>query len=284
MPNNLKNKEDLYYLAYHDSLTGLTNEKYFKKELKKKIENNNKKNKLAVLYVKISNLSKVNNFIGYQESNNLIINIVEILQSLKSKLDFELISIYKKEEFLIILNYNKNMKLVEQKINILENKIMDFFKDKSLNHLLKANIGISIYPDHAQDADSLLSRVHNALYIAEETGKNCIFYNQKIFEEYLEKENLQQNLKNAIQKKELFLEYQPIINFKNNNKIKFLEALIRWKHPEKGFISPVDFIPQAEKTGLIKMIGIFVLEEVFKQLQSCQNKKIKNSKFVLIFP
>lgn len=280
MSRNLEDKDDLYYLAYHDYLTGLTNEIYFKEELERKIENKYKKNKLAVLYLRVTNLARVNNILGYQKSDDLIINIAKNLNSLKSKLKSEIISLYKGEDFLILLNCGDDLKLIEEKINILETKIRNVFKDKDLDHLLKANIGISIYPDHGPDADLLLSRVHHAMYVAEESSKSYTFYNQKIFDEYLEKEKLQRDLKSAIQKNELFLKYQPLIDLKNN-KIKALEALIRWKHPEKGIISPADFIPRAEKTGLIKKIGVFVLEEAFKQLQIWKNKRDKDFKICI---
>lgn len=274
MSKNINNKkDDLYYLAYHDYLTGLTNENYFKKKLKNKIKKNYKKNKLAVLYLRVSNLARVNNIIGYQKSDELIIKIAQNLNSLKSKLKSELISLYKRQDFLIMLHCTDDLKTMEQKINILEDKVMSFFKNKKLDHLLKTNIGISIYPDHARDADSLLSRVHHAMYITEESDKSYTFYNQKIFEKCLEKEELQHDLKNAIYKKELFLKYQPLIRLKKEKEIKGLEALIRWRHPEKGFISPKDFIPRAEETGLIKRIGIFVLKEAFKQLEKWQQKR-----------
>lgn len=274
----LEAEDKLYLLAYYDQLTEMPNEKYFYEELIKKIEKAETDERLSVVYLKIDNLENIHNILGYQKSNKFISLLAAYLQDKCT--EAELISLYRGNQFLLLYNLDKSRIILEKELDDLANKINKFITEKNYDYLLDVNLGTAIYPDHGTRAAELLQKAHNAVYTME-TGVNSYqIYDENVFLEKLEKETLKKDLKKAIQNDDFYLEYQPKVQTLDE-KISSLEALIRWQHPEKGYISPARFIPLAEKTGLIKKIGIFVLKEVFETLKSWQNKGLSSIKMCI---
>lgn len=273
----------VYLLTYHDELTGLSNEKHFKEELKNIINLKDNKNKLIIL-LEISNLTKINNIFGYEKSNELLKDFSTKLKNMKPKIGIDLISVYNGNQFLLLCDSACDNLNINKKLNILIAHLNNFFEQMKLDHILNINLGISIYPNHAKEVSSLLSKAHHALYLAKETNKNYVVYDEDKFLKVRKNEILQSELKQAVENCELYIEYQPKINIKKNEKIGALEALIRWKHPNKGLISPGDFIPKAEKNGLIQDIDMFVIKEVLEQIKLWLKKDIKIKVCINISP
>jgi len=272
---NLEDRDQKFYLTYYDKFTGLTNEKYFKEELKKELNIISSQEKIAVIYLRIFNVNMAKNLIGYDKSNELILDLAKKLNQIKKEPGIRAISIYKGDDFLLL--YKKRDKEISIK-NRIENLILQLNKyltKKALDHILEIKVGIAISPEHGNEVSTLLSKAHHALYLAEESNKNHMIYHEEKFLNEYRTEILQKELRQAIDNEQLFVKYQPKIDLNNSRKIESLEALIRWDHPEEGFIPPADFIPQAEKNKLIKHIDIYVLEKVLDQTKNWMNKNIK---------
>ncbi len=271
---DIKIEDKLYLLAYYDQLTDMPNEKYFYNELEQKLKNNKYTN-LALVYLKINNLENVNNILGFKESNKFIILLTEYIQA--ENKSAELISLYRGNQFLFLYNLNDFDHKIEKKLDNLLLKLNDFIKENNYDYLLNVNLGTALYPEHGSTANQLLSKAHNAMYTANNKVNSYQIYDENIFLKKVEEESLKQDLKKAIENKDLYLEYQPKVRT-DNEAVTALEALIRWQHQERGNISPGEFIPLAEKTGLIKQIGVIVLKDVFETLKSWQQNALNEIK------
>lgn len=261
-------EEKLYYLAYYDYLTGLTNENYFHQHLIERIKNINENEKLIVLYARIRNLSEIINILGYSNSNNFIREIADKIDN--SFLDIEIVSLYRGNQFLVLFSIDKNATNdylnIEEKINKFLNELKRFVTNAGYDYLLKINIGVSIYPDHAENAEDLLSKAHHAMSLVDADNDNYKIYNEDIFLQKLYYESLKKDLEKAILNNEFFLEFQPKVD-SFTEKIVAAEALLRWYHPKKGQIPPNEFIPMAIRSKYIKKIGVWVLEKAFETLK-----------------
>jgi EAL domain-containing protein (putative c-di-GMP-specific phosphodiesterase class I) len=175
------------------------------------------------------------------------------------------------DEFAVLLDDLRDIKfvavVVRKILHILARPIM--IQDCEL--YATSSVGISLFPDDSEDVDILLRCANAALFRAKDAGKNNFQYytadmNTRAFEFLL----LESGLRKALDNKELVVFYQPLIDLKTN-KVIGMEALLRWKHPEKGMIAPGDFIPLAEETGLIEPIGEWVLRTACTQNKQWQN-------------
>ncbi|MGV8981495.1 ABC transporter substrate binding protein [Clostridium sp.] len=249
-------EERLTYLAFHDMLTGLPNKLSL-------FENSNKnifissKNKAALLFLDIDNFKYINDTLGHDFGDKLIIKISERLVSrLKESYSIFRLS---GDEFIIII---QNMES-EGDVQIFASHIIDSFREEfhvidSILHI-SVSIGVSICPDHGNDLKELLKYADIAMYSAKDAGRNRYVIYEKLMNEVLtERMNIEKYLRTALEKNELEIYYQPQFDLETKN-ITGFEALMRWKSPELGFISPVKFIKVAEDTRLIISLGSWIL-------------------------
>ncbi|MFW5891247.1 MAG: putative bifunctional diguanylate cyclase/phosphodiesterase [bacterium] len=275
---NLQIEDQLYLLTYFDQQSEMPNEKYYYKELMNKIDNSVEKERFAVVYLKVNNLENMHNLLGFEKSNEFIRSLAEHLQDINKKA--ELISLYRGNQFLLLYDLDNYDIVLKKELESLLKKINKFIKAKNYDYLLKINLGIAIYPDHGKTATELMTKVHNAMYSIENNTGSYQIYDENVFLEKIKKESLKQDLKEAIENQDFYIKYQPKVQT-NNEEITALEALIRWKHYKKGDISPGIFIPLAEKTGLIKNVGTYVLKEVFETLKSWQKSGLSDIKMCI---
>lgn len=268
----MKQQENkIRYQTEYDTLTGLPNQIIFDDRLQQAIvrSDNNYGARTAVASLDIDHIKKINDTLGRDHGDELIKEIAKRLQSCVREKDT--ICRTGGDEFLILIDeFSAHTQLAAFAQRILNSISNSVVINGSVCHTT-ASIGISVYPNDAKDGASLIKYANIALNKAKETGRN----NYHFFTQYLERYtkhrvNIENHLHDAIKHQEFILQYQPVVNTKSQ-KIKGLEALVRWKSPTDGMIAPNSFIPIAEDTGLIQSISDIVIQEAFKQLKDWHN-------------
>jgi len=269
--NILSNKElnhekiKFYNLSQYDNLTKLPNRSLFYTRINQSISMAHRQNKkFAVLFIDVDNFKEINDTYGHSEGDKLLYEVGAKISTLIRKEDT--LARIGGDEFVIILEE------VKQTINISKttDKIIDLFSApirlNTTEHFTAVSIGVSVYPDDANSAENLIKYADIAMYKAKEVGKNNTqFYSSQMTEEVVKRVELEKELRKAIKNQEFIIHYQPQINATNDELIG-MEALVRWQHPTKGLISPINFIPLAEDTGLIIELDRLVMKMAMTQL------------------
>ncbi len=258
----------LHYLAYHDQLTGLENRFALNERLNSLIHENSEE-KYALLYIDIDNFKYVNDTMGHRFGDLLLVKISERL--IGHCIDNSTVYRLGGDEFIVLVEkYNRKEYLEKLAVSILK-AFKPYFEVENISIYTTVSIGVSIYPQHGSEIDSLLKNADIAVYKAKESGKNrIVFYNDPMNEEIAERMNIEKHLRKALDKNEFELFYQPQLDLKSG-KISGFEALIRWRNSELGFVSPQKFIGVAEATHLIIPIGEWVLKTACQFLNNLES-------------
>lgn len=263
----IENEKQIEFMAYYDELTDIPNRNYFVKTLKNEIKNT--KNKFAVHFVDLDHFKHINDTFGYHFGDQLLKACADRLKNLLIENVF--IARMTGDEFLIL---QRNIKDEEEATQFAE-KLIEMFKSPinvdGYEIYISLSIGISIYPDYGKEPDDLIKQADSAMYVIKKDNRNNYkVYRPSFTEGFRERLELENELHRAIKDKDFELYFQPQIDIKTN-KIIGLEALCRWNHPVRGIISPGEFIPIAEKTGLIVELGDWVLREACRQNKEWQD-------------
>ncbi|MBC8062080.1 MAG: EAL domain-containing protein [Clostridiaceae bacterium] len=269
----LKLSEERYrYMAYYDTLTGLPNRIYSEKYLNDQlVDPDASQGKIGILALDLDNFKNINDTIGHTFGNKLLVAVAELLK----QLHVDKTGMFARiggDSFMFVLPYIKGegilKNLAENIIEILETSII--IEEHEIN--ITSSIGITMYPRDGEDSVTLLKNADTAMYSAKEVGKNNYqFFVKEMNTSMLEKSKLEKNLRKAIKNNEFVVYYQPQINIMSGEMVG-MEALVRWKSPTLGLISPMNFIPIAEETGLIIPIGEFVLRTACRKNKEWQDK------------
>lgn len=260
-----KNREELLLRqARIDSLTDLPNRFLFMEQLQKEIAHTQRiERKLAILYIDLDRFKKVNDSYGHATGDKLLREAGERL--LRCVRESDTVARLGGDEFAIIIS---ELDSEHHVIAVAEKAILTlaapFIVDGDEN-IIAASIGIAIYPQDGNNIADLMRNADIAMYrTKEKNGNQYIFFEESMNDEVIKRTTIERELRQAISEQQFVLHYQPQVDPKTN-KVRGVEALIRWNHPEKGVISPFHFIGVAEDTGLIAKIGNIVLAEACKQ-------------------
>jgi diguanylate cyclase (GGDEF)-like protein/PAS domain S-box-containing protein len=252
------------HLAEHDSLTDLPNRLLLNDRLEQAIAMAARlHDKLAVLFLDLDGFKHINDSLGHPTGDMLLQSVAKRLRDCVRAPDT--ISRQGGDEFIVLL---RTLHTPEDAI-VATNRILKAVAvPHSIEHRelhVSASIGVSLYPDDGQDAETLIKNADTAMYQAKESGRHGYkFFMPEMNIRAVERQSIEQDLRSALERNEFTLNYQPKINLKTGE-VTGVEALIRWNHPVRGMVPPLQFIPVAEDCGLILPIGAWVLREACTQ-------------------
>jgi diguanylate cyclase (GGDEF)-like protein len=255
------------YTTYHDSLTGLGNRRQLTKKLRQLKRNKNPQSFLAVLCLDLDRFKLINDGLGYQAGDLLLISTSQRLKAMLKSGD--LVARVGADEFAIVLNSVNNEEKALEIAKKLQSELNLPFDLQEQQTFTTVSLGIAFdRPEQDASAEDLLLDAYTAMYKAKVSGKTQpeVFV-KRMHTEALGRLQLENDLRLAIVEREFELYYQPIICLKKLQ-IAGFEALVRWQSPSRGFVSPGDFIPVAEETGLIIPLGQWILKQACQQMHS----------------
>ena len=248
-------EDKLAYLAYYDSLTGLMNKDSLNEKTRKLLRQSN--DKIALICIDVDNFKNINDTMGHAYGDQILIKVGKKLQSLLH----QNCSIYRLggDEFVLLVEEINKIEDLQNYVSQLLTKFSDDCETIG-NINVSLSMGIAIYPEHGDHLEELMKNADIAMYRAKASGKKSyVIYNHLMSEELAERITIEKYLKKGLEFNEFEIYYQPQLDLKSN-RISGFEALLRWKSPEMGNVSPLKFIKAAEDTHFIIPLGTWVLQ------------------------
>ena len=273
-------RERFRHAAFHDSLTNLPNRNLFIKSLNTLLEKSKKtpNRKFAVLFLDLNRFKTVNDSLGHSAGDRLILNVAKRLSSLLRKGD--VVARFSGDEFGIFLNDIAKMDDALQFAETVRRKLLTPFTINGRQVFTSISVGIAISNPAYTEAEDILRDADIAMYYAKERNKNYVVFDQTMHTRAVTLLQLETDLRHAIDRDELVVYYQPIIDL-TTMKLNGFEALMRWNHPQRGLVPPNEFIPVAEETNFIIPLTLWILQKSCRQLVEWQKRSPLNKNLMM---
>ena len=267
-------EKNLEYLAHHDVLTNLPNRLLLDARLQHAIQYARRRNlEVAVLFLDLDKFKHINDSLGHQVGDSLLKEVASRIKNCVREIDT--VARLGGDEFIVVLEQIKDIDVVKPLAKRILDELLREFKIDGHKLFISVSIGISIFPRDGQSSGELIKHSDSAMYKAKEQGRNNYqFYKEEMTLDAFEKVALERDLREAIENQDFELYYQPKIDITSNRSIS-AEALIRWHHRELGLVPPDSFIPFAEESGLINVIGDWVFKEACLQIKKWKEENLK---------
>jgi len=261
----------------YDSITRLPKLHVFYEQLEKEMSNASEKELLlAVLVVNLERIQKINDTLGYKSGNELLMEASNRLKQCIRKTDQ--VSRLGGDKFILLVTDINAVDEVEQVIDHIRDAILEPFFIAEHELFVSPAIGVSMYPFESDDVDSLIRKANAAMHKARKYGKNSAnFYVEGVSTQEASRFSIENSLRHALERGEFEIYYQPVVSLKTGA-VNSLEALLRWRSPRLGLVSPLEFVPLLEDTGMIKEVGNWVLEQACTDTVRWQNEGFVNLK------
>jgi diguanylate cyclase (GGDEF)-like protein len=254
------------HLAHYDALTGLPNRTLFRERLETDIKQTSRGDQFALLYIDVDQFKEINDSLGHSVGDDFLKLLAERLKDCASKADF--VARLGGDEFALIQTSIQDSTDVIELVTKIHASIREPFNCGGHQLSIDASIGIAMAPQDGSDIDQLIKHADLAMYEAKSSGRRTFrFFEPEMDEKAKAHREMAIDLREAIHHEAFEIHYQPVVDILSSE-IRGCEALLRWNHPVKGAISPADFIPVAEDTGLISELGEWVLLNACKEAAS----------------